>query len=255
VSSALAIASVTAVMKNLLDNGVINDDVATSVGTVTVSALAPDLVPVDNNAASRLNLFLYQVTPNPGWRNAGLPSRSGAGDRLSNPPLALDLHYFLTAYASRDLHAEILLGYGMQILHETPVLARQGIRRALESLCAKVTRIGEKANVEFRAQMLNAFNLTKEDADVLNPWLTLLSFGLLLWQFVAAWRFPMHRRVVDESFAPPVVLLKPLKGCDEHTETCLRSWFTQEYSGEIQILFGIASADDPGAVLRHPVRR
>ncbi len=130
-SSALAIASVTAVMKNLLDNGVINDDVATSVGTVTVSALAPDLVPVDNNAASRLNLFLYQVTPNPGWRNAGLPSRSGAGDRLSNPPLALDLHYFLTAYASRDLHAEILLGYGMQILHETPVLARQGIRRAL----------------------------------------------------------------------------------------------------------------------------
>jgi hypothetical protein len=48
-----------------------------------------------------------------------------------NPPLALDLHYLLTAYAARDLHAEILLGYAMQLLHETPVLPREGIRRAL----------------------------------------------------------------------------------------------------------------------------
>jgi uncharacterized protein DUF4255 len=131
VSSALAIASVTAVLRNLLDNGVINDQVVSSVGNVTVSAIAPDLVPIDANAASRLNLFLYHVTPNQGWRNVGLPSRSSNGDRLSNPPLALDLHYFLTAYASRDLHAEILLGHGMQVLHETPVLAREGIRRAL----------------------------------------------------------------------------------------------------------------------------
>jgi hypothetical protein len=132
VSSALAIASVTAVLKNLLDNGVINDQVVSSVGTaVTVSAIAPDLVPLDANAPSRLNLFLYHVTPNQGWRNAGLPSRAANGDRIANPPLALDLHYFLTAYAARDLHAEILLGHGMQVLHETPVLARQGIRRAL----------------------------------------------------------------------------------------------------------------------------
>jgi hypothetical protein len=131
-STALAIASVTAVLKNLLDNGVINDQVITSMGSaVTVSAIAPDLVPVDANAPSRLNLFLYHVTPNQGWRNVGLPSRSGNGDRLTNPPLAIDLHYFLTAYASRDLHAEILLGHGMQVLHETPVLARQGVRRAL----------------------------------------------------------------------------------------------------------------------------
>jgi hypothetical protein len=131
VSSALAIASVTAVLRNLLDNGVINDQVVSSVGNVTVSAIAPDLVPLDANAASRLNLFLYYVTPNQGWRNVGLPSRSANGDRISNPPLALDLHYFLTAYAARDLHAEILLGHGMQALHEMPVLARQGIRRAL----------------------------------------------------------------------------------------------------------------------------
>jgi hypothetical protein len=131
VSSALAIASVTAVMKNLLDNGLIDDQVTSTVGNVHVTALAPDLIPIDKNAESQLNLFLYTVTPNAAWRNEGLPSRDAQGDRRTNPPLALDLHYLVTAYASKDLHAEILLGYAMHLLHETAVLPRAGIRRAL----------------------------------------------------------------------------------------------------------------------------
>ena len=43
----------------------------------------------------------------------------------------------------------------------------------------------------------------------------------------------------------PVSILKPLKGCDETTEQCLRSWFEQSYQGGVQLLFGVASADDP----------
>jgi hypothetical protein len=74
---------------------------------------------------------MYQVTPNGGWRNVALPSRNSNGERVSNPPLALDLHYLLTAYGAEELHAEILLGYGMQLLHETPVLTRDAIRRSL----------------------------------------------------------------------------------------------------------------------------
>ena len=73
----------------------------------------------------------------------------------------------------------------------------------------------------------------------------LLSFGLLLWQFVAAQRFPLHARVQDDSFAPGITILKPLKGFDEHTAECLRSWLTQKYRGPVQILFGVADADDP----------
>lgn len=130
-SSALGIASVTAVLKNLLDNGLIDDTVVSTLGNVTVSARAPDLIPLDANAGSQLNLFLYHLTFNSGWRNVGQPARDQDYERRSNPPLALDLHYFLTAYAAHDLHAEILLGHGMQILHETPVLSRQGIRNAL----------------------------------------------------------------------------------------------------------------------------
>jgi hypothetical protein len=43
----------------------------------------------------------------------------------------LDLFYLLTAYGESDFHAEILLGYAMQIMHETPVLTRDAIRKAL----------------------------------------------------------------------------------------------------------------------------
>jgi ceramide glucosyltransferase len=75
--------------------------------------------------------------------------------------------------------------------------------------------------------------------------LALLSLVLTLWQWYVARRFPLHRRVPNPSFAPAVTLLKPLRGCDATTESCLRSWFTQDYSGPVQILFGVASAEDP----------
>jgi hypothetical protein len=104
-----------------------------SIGDVLVTALPPDMIRTEGpEARTQLNLFLYQVTPNAGWRNVGLPSRNGAGNRITNPPLALDLHYLLTAYGVRDLHAEILLGYAMQLLHETPVLSRAAVRKALD---------------------------------------------------------------------------------------------------------------------------
>jgi hypothetical protein len=132
-STALAIASVTAVLRDLLNNGLIDHDVTGVIGgNVIVTALAPDRIETTGpSAQSQLNLFLYQVAPNSGWSNVGLPSRDGRGERISNPPLALDLKYLLTAYGAEELHAEILLGYGMQLLHETPVLTRAAIRTSL----------------------------------------------------------------------------------------------------------------------------
>ena len=75
--------------------------------------------------------------------------------------------------------------------------------------------------------------------------LALLSLALALWQWFAAVRFPLHRRVTDFSFAPAVTLLKPLKNCDATTAESLQSWFNQNYPGQIQILFGVADAGDP----------
>ena len=70
---------------------------------------------------------------NQGWaqRRAAVVRRRTA-TRVSSPPLALDLHYLLTAYGSADFQAEILLGYAMHLLHERPVLDRAAIRTALD---------------------------------------------------------------------------------------------------------------------------
>lgn len=131
-SSPMAIGAVSAVLRNLLDNGMI--ELGGSLGTtVLVTAVAPDTIDLDAaDDPPRLNLFLHQVTPNAGWRNVGLPSRNINGERLSNPPLALDLHFLVTAYGRSDFQAEILLGYAMHLLHERPVLDRAAIRRALD---------------------------------------------------------------------------------------------------------------------------
>lgn len=131
-STALAIAGVSAVLRNLLVDGLLDQDLVPALGDVTVSAIAPDRVrPADDSGPSQLNLFLYQATPNLGWNNVGNPAFDARGTAVNNPPLALDLHYLITAFGAEDFHSEILLGYGMQLLHENPVLTRDGIRAAL----------------------------------------------------------------------------------------------------------------------------
>lgn len=138
-STALAIAATTAVLKSLLDNRFSDPVVAASFGASgrpQVTVLPPDaVIPANTQLEDEtLNLFLYQVTPNVGWRNVGLPSRDDQGERVTNPPLALDLHYLLTAYGNEPFHAEMILGYGVQLLHEISILTRGAIRTALQGL-------------------------------------------------------------------------------------------------------------------------
>lgn len=136
-STALAIAGVTAVLRDLLNDELVNSNVAGIVGqSVTVTTLPPDrVVPPDGPENSQLNVFLRHATPNLGWRNEGLPSRDVAGrSRLSNPPLALDLHYLVSAYGAEPLHAEILLGHAMQLLHENPAIPREALRNSLQQV-------------------------------------------------------------------------------------------------------------------------
>jgi ceramide glucosyltransferase len=75
--------------------------------------------------------------------------------------------------------------------------------------------------------------------------LALLSLALALWQWLAARGFSLHQRVAEADFAPAISLLKPLKGCDATTAESLQSWFDQNYSGQTQILLGVAEANDP----------
>jgi ceramide glucosyltransferase len=75
--------------------------------------------------------------------------------------------------------------------------------------------------------------------------LAFLSFALTFWRWAAACRFPLHRRSIALPSKSGVTVLKPLRGCDGETKRCLQSWMTQRCSGPVQILFGVASPDDP----------
>ncbi len=131
-SSPLAIAATTAVLRERLDAGLLDYDLSSVLGTVSVSAIPPDQV-VSNGSTepNQLNLFMYRATPNTGWSNQQYAARNTAGDRIANPPLALDLHYLVTAFGASDLHADLLIGCAMHLFHETPFLDREVIRNAL----------------------------------------------------------------------------------------------------------------------------
>ena len=82
-SSPLAIAAVTAVLKSFLENSVIEHDLAAVLGgSVTISAEPPDRIDIGGASPDRINLFLFQATENQGWRNVALPSRAPNGERL-----------------------------------------------------------------------------------------------------------------------------------------------------------------------------
>jgi hypothetical protein len=136
-SSALAIAGVSAVLQYYLTN--LYAPMSSLFGGVpTVSAKAPDIVQetfTPGSPENQVNIFLHQVTHNVGWRNQDLPSVAVDGrTRLSNPQLALDLHYLLTAYGSSNWQAEALLGFALLMLHENPVLTRNDISTAIGKL-------------------------------------------------------------------------------------------------------------------------
>jgi len=142
-STELSIAAVTAVLKNLLGNGLVASASSTGIGDVSISALPPDRLTTGTDERSQLNIFMYRVAPFSALTNRQSFDRKdrspqGAG---SPPPLAVELSYLLTACGAEEFHAEILLGCAMQLLHQTPILTPDKIRAALDNFSPKKTKV------------------------------------------------------------------------------------------------------------------
>jgi hypothetical protein len=135
----LAIASVTAVLKDLLGTALIGYSGMAGLGDVIVTAIPPDRITAGAEERPQLNLFLYRVAPHAKLARSS-PPLSGAGSSPRETPLALELSYLLTAYGAEDFHAEILLGCGMQLFHETPLLQPARIRAALGTQQSKKSK-------------------------------------------------------------------------------------------------------------------
>jgi uncharacterized protein DUF4255 len=136
-SAPLAIASVTAVLKDLLGNALVKYAAATRLGDVSVSVLPPDRITVGTDESSQLNLFLYRVTPHTALQDPVKGRGVLTAKKAHVPSLTLNLHYLLTAYGSQDFHEEILLGCAAHLFSSTPVLTRDLIRKALQPASAK----------------------------------------------------------------------------------------------------------------------
>lgn len=121
-SNHLAIATVTATLRRLLQSVVDKDVPGAKVTTVRPDANS------SNVPATGVNIFLYQVTPNPSWRNADLPTRGSGGGLVQKPRAALDLHYLVTHYGDEGkLEPQRLLGSVVRALHTRPLLTREAI--------------------------------------------------------------------------------------------------------------------------------
>ena len=182
-STPLAIAAVTAVLSSLLTNrltsvyGELEDSTPElSISPPELSVLSPDLVipPETPDPSDMLNLFLYQVRPNLGWRNVDYPARNSQGDRVSYPLLALDLHYLLSAYSQEPFRAEIMLGYSMQVLHEAGVLSRELIRDRLDAVVNDTSEPGNSVFVNSTlADQIEIIKVTPESLSseaIFNLW-------------------------------------------------------------------------------------
>jgi hypothetical protein len=131
-SNPIAIAATTITLQAILQSGILNDPADTDLSDTTVTILPPDKARGTNNA-NQLNVFLYQILPNAAWRNMNIPTQVASGES-GIPPLALTLHYLVTAFG-RDNDTTLpyghhLLGKAMSILYDHALLGRDEIRAA-----------------------------------------------------------------------------------------------------------------------------
>lgn len=126
-----AIAAVTTTIQYILQGTPTTEGISHDVTGASVTVEPPDVA--GPTKSDILNVFLYHVSPNSGYRNEDNPARNSNGDLVTRPRLALNLYYLLTAYAADDtsLHAQQILASGMRILHEHPVLTRDVINSAV----------------------------------------------------------------------------------------------------------------------------
>ncbi len=97
--------------------------------------------------------------------------------------------------------------------------------------------------------------------EVIEAITTLLTLAGIVYMLLALWGARDFHRTLSlpaATFAPPVSILKPLKGTDDHLDAGLESHCLQQYPGPYELIFGVHTPDDPAIAavdrlrLRHP---
>jgi ceramide glucosyltransferase len=76
-----------------------------------------------------------------------------------------------------------------------------------------------------------------------------IAYGLIALLSALAFENASRSMDHDAGFAPPVSVLKPVRGVDARMYAGLVSHCLQEYAGEVELLFGVSSLEDPAVAL------
>ncbi len=122
-TAALAIATATAALGQMLQEAVGAALPGAKVTKVRPAASASGLPTVG------VNVFLYQVGPNPASRALDTPTRDSFGNTRQKPVTGVNLHYLLSFYGDDLLmEPQRLLGVVISTMHRRPLLTRKLIR-------------------------------------------------------------------------------------------------------------------------------
>jgi hypothetical protein len=132
-SNSSAIAAVTATLHAILSNAFSIDPNPALAGT-QITFLPLDQARKSGFKTNQVNLYLYQVLPNAAWRNMNIPTTAKSGE-TGMTPLALDLHYLVTAFGPEDESTQPydhqVLGKTMSVLFDHALLGPTEIAAAL----------------------------------------------------------------------------------------------------------------------------
>src|SRR2546423_3343468 len=66
-----------------------------------------------------VSLYLYRITVS---ANRNLPPRIGRDGTRTRPPIPLDIHFLVTAWAGDAIRQQRMLGFAVRTLEDTPIL-------------------------------------------------------------------------------------------------------------------------------------
>jgi hypothetical protein len=101
-----------------------------------------------------VNLYLYQVTENPYAKNQPWVTRPDGTSEY--PPLALNLHYLLTPYASVQLSAHQVLSHAMLKFYLNTTLVRTALPDSLRLSVERLTVNLSQMTIEELTRIWNA---------------------------------------------------------------------------------------------------
>jgi hypothetical protein len=154
-----------------------------------------------------VNLFLYRVCENAALKNQEPPGRGDRG-AYGKPPLALNLHYLLTAYGTTkqptnasledEVIAHYLLGSAMRILHDfaivTPALETNGGGQILDR-----DLVGARERVKVSLQPISLEDLSKVWTALSRPFRASVAYEVTVVQIEPQVRSPHAQPVGPES--------------------------------------------------------